>query len=78
VLKGVLHPKDAEESLQHQVDGLIVSNHGARNLDTIVPTIEAYRELLIGSVAEFRSSSTEAFGRGSDILKSLARVLLLY
>lgn len=33
VLKGVLHPDEAREAVQHGVDGVIVSNHGGRQLD---------------------------------------------
>ena len=33
ILKGVLHPDEAREAVEHGVDGLIVSNHGGRQLD---------------------------------------------
>lgn len=33
ILKGILTKEDAELALRHQVDGIIVSNHGGRQLD---------------------------------------------
>jgi 4-hydroxymandelate oxidase len=45
LLKGVLHPADAELAIQAGVDGIIVSNHGGRNLDTIIPPIEALPDI---------------------------------
>jgi 4-hydroxymandelate oxidase len=73
VLKGVLHPEDAEESLQHQVDGLIVSNHGARNLDTIVPTIEALPGIADRIGGRVPILLDGGIRRGTDVLKSLTR-----
>jgi 4-hydroxymandelate oxidase len=40
VLKGILHPADAELAIWHGADGVFVSNHGGRQLDTIPPTID--------------------------------------
>jgi L-lactate dehydrogenase (cytochrome) len=41
VLKGVLDPADAVEAHKHGVDGLVVSNHGGRQLDGVLSTAEA-------------------------------------
>ena len=41
VLKGVLHPDDAGRALDHGVDGLVVSNHGGRQVDRSVATLDA-------------------------------------
>ena len=38
LLKGILHPADAELAIRAGVDGIMISNHGGRNLDTIIPT----------------------------------------
>ena len=73
LIKGILHPDDAELALQHEVDGLMVSNHGARNLDTVVPTIEALPRIAerVGSKAPILVDG--GICRGTDVLKSLAR-----
>ncbi|WP_433046445.1 alpha-hydroxy acid oxidase [Dactylosporangium sp. CS-033363] len=41
VLKGVLHPADAELAVEHGVSGLLVSNHGGRQLDGAIASIDA-------------------------------------
>ncbi|HEX9760318.1 MAG TPA: alpha-hydroxy acid oxidase, partial [Candidatus Acidoferrales bacterium] len=41
ILKGILAPEDARLAVQSGADGIIVSNHGARNMDTTPATIEA-------------------------------------
>jgi 4-hydroxymandelate oxidase len=73
LLKGVLHPQDAEEALQHDVDGIIVSNHGARNLDSIVPTIEALPAIAERVAGRLPVLVDGGIRRGTDIIKCLAR-----
>ena len=41
VIKGILHPDDAALAREHGVDGIIVSNHGGRQLDGAVPPLLA-------------------------------------
>ena len=41
VLKGVLHPADAELAVEHGVSALLVSNHGGRQLDGVLATVDA-------------------------------------
>lgn len=41
VIKGVLHPEDAQLAVEQGIDGLLVSNHGGRQLDTVPATIDA-------------------------------------
>jgi L-lactate dehydrogenase (FMN-dependent) and related alpha-hydroxy acid dehydrogenases len=41
LLKGILHPAEAAEALKHGVDGLIVSNHGGRQLDGAIASLDA-------------------------------------
>ena len=40
-VKGVVHPEDAEAAIEAGAAAIIVSNHGARQLDTAIPAIEA-------------------------------------
>ena len=42
LLKGVLRREDAEEALQHNIQGIIVSNHGARQLDGVPATVSKH------------------------------------
>ncbi|HEV3317440.1 MAG TPA: alpha-hydroxy acid oxidase [Candidatus Angelobacter sp.] len=72
LLKGVLNPNDAERALDTGVAGLIVSNHGARNLDTLPSTAEALprvAEIVNGRLPLLVDGGIR---RGTDILKALA------
>ena len=72
VLKGVLHPGDAELAVKAGADGVVVSNHGARALDVSVASIAA----LPGVVAAIGGRAAVLFDsgvrRGSDIAKAVA------
>uniref|UniRef100_A0A9J8C2I4 Hydroxyacid oxidase (glycolate oxidase) 1 n=1 Tax=Cyprinus carpio carpio TaxID=630221 RepID=A0A9J8C2I4_CYPCA len=46
VVKGVLTAEDAKEALKYGVDGILVSNHGARQLDEVPATIDALPEVV--------------------------------
>ncbi len=39
ILKGILRPDDAREALKHDIQGIMVSNHGGRQLDTVPATV---------------------------------------
>jgi 4-hydroxymandelate oxidase len=72
LVKGVLTPDDAREAIDHGVDGIIVSNHGGRQLDGVEPTIVA-----LPRVAEAVDGRVEllvdgGIRRGTDVLKALA------
>ena len=72
VLKGVLHPGDAELAVKIGADGVVVSNHGARALDSSVASIDALPEVVaaIGGRAAILFDS--GVRRGSDIAKGVA------
>ena len=73
VLKGVLNPDDAAIAVKAGVGGIIVSNHGARNLDTVPATIDALP--LVAEKVEGRIPILVDGGirRGTDVIKALAR-----
>ncbi len=73
LLKGILHPADAELAIQSGVDGIIVSNHGGRNLDTVVPTIEALPDIAQQVAGRVPLLVDGGIRRGTDALKALAR-----
>ena len=43
VLKGILRADDAREALNHNIQGILVSNHGGRQLDTVPATVSCHR-----------------------------------
>jgi 4-hydroxymandelate oxidase len=72
LLKGVLNPDDAERAVQEGVAGIIVSNHGARNLDTVPATADALpcvAEKVAGRVPVLVDGGIR---RGTDVVKALA------
>jgi 4-hydroxymandelate oxidase len=72
ILKGILHPDDAERAIDAGVAGIIVSNHGGRNLDTAPATIDALprvAERVAGRVPVLLDGGIR---RGTDVLKALA------
>ena len=72
LLKGVLNPEDADEGVKVGVAGIIVSNHGGRNLDTVPATIDALphvAEKIGGRVPVLVDGGIR---RGTDVLKAIA------
>jgi 4-hydroxymandelate oxidase len=72
LLKGVLNPDDAATAVKAGASGIIVSNHGARNLDTVPATIDAL-PLVVEKVAGRVPVLVDGgIRRGTDIIKALA------
>ncbi|HEU4784288.1 MAG TPA: alpha-hydroxy acid oxidase [Ktedonobacterales bacterium] len=72
VLKGILTPEDAHQCAERGIAGIIVSNHGGRQLDTVAATIEALPEV-VGAVADRCEVYLDGgVRRGTDALKALA------
>jgi 4-hydroxymandelate oxidase len=72
ILKGILTAEDAARAVEHGIAGIVVSNHGGRQLDGICAGIEALPE-----VVEAVSGRCEVFcdggiRRGTDVVKALA------
>jgi len=72
VLKGILSPDDALQAVRTGAQGIIVSNHGGRNLDTVPATAEVLSP--ITGVIEGKCTVLVDGGirRGTDVLKALA------
>ncbi|HUQ94447.1 MAG TPA: alpha-hydroxy acid oxidase [Bryobacteraceae bacterium] len=72
ILKGVLNPEDAELSVKHGASGIIVSNHGGRQLDGVIATIDALPDVVAAVGGKVPVLMDGGIRRGSDILKALA------
>lgn len=72
LLKGVLNPDDADRAAKEGVAGLIVSNHGARNLDTVPATIDALPRVAEKVSGRIPLLVDGGIRRGTDVLKALA------
>lgn len=73
VLKGILHPADAERALQAGVDGIQVSNHGARQLDAVPAAIDQ----LPAIVRQVDGRASIIFDSGARSGLDIARALAL-
>lgn len=71
-LKGILTAEDAELALQHKVDGIIVSNHGGRQLDGAVATVDALPEIVAAVQGAIPVHLDGGIRRGSDVFRALA------
>lgn len=71
VLKGLLEPDDAERALDSGAEGIIVSNHGGRNLDTLPATIDALPRVTSRIRGRVPVLVDGGIRRGTDIVKAL-------
>ncbi|MGH7334294.1 MAG: alpha-hydroxy acid oxidase [Candidatus Rokuibacteriota bacterium] len=72
VLKGILAPDDARRAAGEGVAGVIVSNHGGRNLDTTPATIEALPPVAEAAQGRMAILLDGGVRRGTDVVKALA------
>jgi len=72
LVKGILTAEDALLALEHGVSGIIVSNHGGRQLDGAVTSIEALPEVVEAVAGRCEVYMDGGIRRGTDILKALA------
>lgn len=72
ILKGILHPEDAELAIQAGAAGIVVSNHGARNLDTVPATIDVLPRVAERVGGRVPVIVDGGIRRGTDVLKALA------
>lgn len=72
LLKGILNSDDAEKAVAAGMDGIIVSNHGGRNLDTVPATIEALPRISEKVNKRIPILMDGGIRRGTDVLKAIA------
>ncbi|MFO1325997.1 MAG: alpha-hydroxy acid oxidase [Rubrivivax sp.] len=71
VLKGILDVRDARLAVEHGADGLIVSNHGGRQLDGTVSPLQVLAAI-VQACPGLPVMVDSGFRRGTDVLKALA------
>ncbi|MEU8381054.1 alpha-hydroxy acid oxidase [Streptosporangium sp. NPDC048865] len=72
LLKGVAHPADARLALEHGVSGLLVSNHGGRQLDTVPAAVDLLPEIVAAVGGAVPVLMDGGVRRGTDVLKAMA------
>lgn len=72
VLKGILTAEDALLAVEREVDAIIVSNHGGRQLDGAIPSIEALPEVVEAVRGRCEVYVDGGIRRGTDVLKAIA------
>ena len=72
LLKGVLSPEDARLAMEHNVSGIIVSNHGGRQVDGAVAAIDALPEVVKVTKGRLPVLFDSGIRSGADMFKALA------
>ncbi len=72
ILKGILAAQDARLAVERGVDGIVVSNHGGRQLDGAVSTCQALPEVVQAVDGRAEVLVDGGIRRGTDVLKALA------
>lgn len=72
MLKGILHPDDARQAVALGVDGIIVSNHGGRQVDGSIGAIDALPNIVAAVDGAAKVLVDSGIRGGADIFKAIA------
>jgi L-lactate dehydrogenase (cytochrome) len=72
VIKGIMRPDDAVRAVEHGVEGIVVSNHGGRQLDHVSSTIEALPPIAEAVAGRAELYLDSGIRRGTDVVTALA------
>jgi isopentenyl diphosphate isomerase/L-lactate dehydrogenase-like FMN-dependent dehydrogenase len=72
LLKGILHPGDATRAVEEGIDGIVVSNHGGRQVDGAIATLEALPEVARAVDGRIPILLDSGIRGGADAFKALA------
>src|SRR5712691_9930574 len=72
VLKGIMTAEDAKLAVDHEVNGVVVSNHGGRQLDSTLGSLDALPEVVAAVKGRLEAYIDGGIRRGTDVLKALA------
>ncbi len=70
--KGILHPDDARQAVEHGARAIVVSNHGGRQLDSAIPTLDALPAVVDAVAGGVEVLLDGGVRRGTDVIKALA------
>lgn len=72
IIKGILHPDDAGEAVRAGADGIVVSNHGGRQVNGAVASIDMLPEIRRAVPRPFKILLDSGIRNGSDVFKAIA------
>jgi len=72
IVKGILHPDDADLAIGHGAAAIIVSNHGGRTLDTVPATIDTLPAITVRVAGRVPVLVDGGIRRGTDVFKAIA------
>jgi isopentenyl diphosphate isomerase/L-lactate dehydrogenase-like FMN-dependent dehydrogenase len=72
LVKGILHPDDAREAVERGADGVIVSNHGGRQIDGEIASLDALPSVVHAVGSETQVLLDSGIRGGADVFKALA------
>ena len=72
LLKGILHPDDAREAVARGLDGIVVSNHGGRQIDGAIASLDALPAIVDAVGDEIAVLLDSGIRGGADAIKALA------
>lgn len=72
IIKGIVNPEDAKRAVEIGASGIIVSNHGGRQLDFMPPTIEVLPQIVKAVAGRAEILLDSGVRRGTDVIKALA------
>jgi lactate 2-monooxygenase len=72
LLKGILHPDDARRALDYGVDGIVVSNHGGRQVDGAIASLDALPAIVDAVAGVIPVLLDSGIRGGADVFKALA------
>lgn len=72
LVKGILHPDDGRQAVEHGVDGIIVSNHGGRRVDGAIGAFDALPNVVEAIGGEIPVVFDSGIRTGADIFEALA------
>ncbi|KIY52021.1 oxidoreductase [Fistulina hepatica ATCC 64428] len=79
ILKGIQRVQDAERAIEYGMNGIVVSNHGGRQIDGTIPSLYALEQVMKSETVRSKQSSGEftvlfdsGIRTGADIIKAIA------
>jgi L-lactate dehydrogenase (cytochrome) len=72
VVKGIMHPADAERCVSLGIDGIVVSNHGGRQVEALPPSIDALPAIARAVAGKLTLMLDSGIRSGLDVVRALA------